>query len=98
LAVALGLDDDLASHDRSRVVGDAVDTAVAGGSGLAGVQAHGEQVLDQRLEVGGLSASRMGRSSNPPITRAPAGPGELDARSLVAKGTSCCLYFYTSST
>ena len=61
VAVALCLDDDFASHDRSRVDGDAVDAAVAGGPGLAGVQAHtGEQVLDQPLELGRSHREQVG--------------------------------------
>jgi len=53
VALALGLDDDLAAHDRPGIDSDAVDAAVAGGAGLAGVQAHAsEQVLDQAFELG----------------------------------------------
>ncbi len=46
--VALRLDDDLAAEDRARVLGDAVDAAVAGRLGLPGLQAHLlEEVGDQ---------------------------------------------------
>ena len=45
--LAFGLDNDFAAEDGSGVVGDAVDSAVAGWPGLACFQAHfGEQVLD----------------------------------------------------
>jgi len=61
VAVALSLDDDLAAHDRSGVHGDAVHAAVAGGPGLAGVQAHaGEQVLNQAFELGRAHGQQVG--------------------------------------
>lgn len=61
VAVALCLDDDFAAHDRSGIDGDAVDAAVAGCAGLAGVQAHaGEQVLDQAFELGGAHGEQVG--------------------------------------
>ena len=46
--VQLGLNDELAAGDGVRVIGDAVDAAVAGRAVQLGVETHlGEQVLDE---------------------------------------------------
>src|SRR5258708_1802002 len=64
--VALGLDDDFAAEDRPRVPGDAVDSAVARGTCLAGFESHrGEQVLDQGLELGGCQLHEVGALVEP---------------------------------
>jgi len=59
--VALGLDDDLATEDRTGIVGNAVDSSVARGLGQAGLQAHLlEQVGDQILELSWRELHQVG--------------------------------------
>lgn len=58
--VAFGLDDNLAAEDGTGVEGHAVDAAIPGSPGLAGVQSHGcEQVGDEALEVIGAQVHQV---------------------------------------
>lgn len=61
LGVELGLDDELAARDGTRIVGNAVHSPIAAGLIELGVEAHlGEQVLDEGFELLGVKVEQVG--------------------------------------
>ena len=50
--VELGLDDELPTSDRMRIVGDAIDSAVAAGLVQLGIEVYlGEEILDEAFKL-----------------------------------------------